>query len=186
VILHPGVVIGGDGFGYAREGRSHRKIPQVGGVEIGDDVEIGANSTVDRGALGDTRIGRGTKIDNLVMVAHNVVVGEDCILIAQAGVAGSTILGDRVTLAAQAGLVGHLTVGDDATVGAQAGVTESIPAGAVLSGTPARPQADTLRFWAAQPRLAKALGRLAELERRVLALEARDRVPGGEGTDPVS
>ena len=182
VLLHPGVVLGGDGFGYAREGKAHRKIPQVGGVEIGDDVEIGANSTVDRGALGDTRIGRGTKIDNLVMVAHNVVVGEDCLLVAQSGIAGSTKVGDRVTLAAQAGLNGHIEIGDDATVAGQAGVRHTLPAGAVVSGSPARPHPETLRLWAAQSKLAGALERLRALEERMRAVERRER---GEGSDAL-
>ncbi|HET6204153.1 MAG TPA: UDP-3-O-(3-hydroxymyristoyl)glucosamine N-acyltransferase [Planctomycetota bacterium] len=173
VILHPGVVIGADGFGYAREGSAHRKIPQVGGVEIGDDVEIGANSTVDRGALGDTRIGRGTKIDNLVMVAHNVVVGEDCILVAQAGIAGSTKIGDRVTIAAQAGLTGHIEIGDDAVIGPQSGIPRSLPAGAVVSGTPPLPHRENMRLWAATPRISRTPERLDAVEKKLRALEAR-------------
>ncbi len=185
VILHSGVVLGGDGFGYAREGRAHRKIPQVGGVEIGDDVEIGANATVDRGAIEDTRIGRGTKIDNLVMVAHNVVVGEDCLLIAQTGISGSAKVGDRVTLGGQVGVVGHVTIGEGVTVAAQGGVTRPVPPNAVVAGTPARAFGEMRRVWAAQQRLPDLLERFAALEEKVRALEARADGPG-PGAPPPS
>ena len=132
IILHPGVVIGGDGFGFeTRDGR-HVKVPQTGVVQIDDDVEIGANSTVDRARFGRTHIGEGTKIDNLVQIAHNVVIGPHCILCSQAGISGSTRLGKYVTLAGQAGLVGHIEVGDQATVAAKAGVSKDVPAKAVF------------------------------------------------------
>lgn len=148
VVIHSGAVIGADGFGFAQEQLQpgegspqeplrHRKIRQVGRVVIEDDVEIGANTTIDRAALEVTRIGRGTKIDNLVMVGHNCKVGRHCIVVAQAGISGSTTLGDYVTIAGQAGLAGHLKVGSRAIVGAQAGVTKDIPDGHIVLGSPA-------------------------------------------------
>jgi UDP-3-O-[3-hydroxymyristoyl] glucosamine N-acyltransferase len=166
-IVHCGTVIGSDGFGFARDGARHVKVPQIGTVVIGDDVEIGANCAIDRGTTGATRIGRGTKIDNLVHVAHNVIVGEDTLLVAQVGISGSTEIGSRVTLAGQVGVVGHIRIGDDAAVGAQSGVTKSIPANERWSGYPARPHAENLRTQA-------ALARLAELAERVRALEERE------------
>jgi UDP-3-O-[3-hydroxymyristoyl] glucosamine N-acyltransferase len=173
VIVQPGAVIGGDGFGFAREGSRHVKIPQVGGIVVGDDVEIGANTTIDRGTLEPTRIGRGTKIDNLVQIAHNVIVGEDAILVSQAGVAGSTQLGDRVVLAAQAGLVGHLHIGDDVVVGAQSGVREDIDAGTIVLGYPAEERARTLRVWAVTARLPELLERVRALEAKIAELEGK-------------
>ena len=130
----PGAVIGADGFGYAGEGRERIKIPQVGVVEIEDDVEIGANTTVDRATLGKTTIRRGAKIDNLVQIAHNVVVGENTIIAAQAGIAGSTRVGNDVILAGQVGVVNHIEIGDKARIGPQSGVPRSVPPGAALSG----------------------------------------------------
>ncbi|NLF62774.1 MAG: UDP-3-O-(3-hydroxymyristoyl)glucosamine N-acyltransferase [Lentisphaerae bacterium] len=137
VILHPGVVIGADGFGYDSDATGHSKIPQLGIVEIGDDVEIGANSCVDRARFGVTRIGDGTKIDNLVQIGHNVVTGKACMIVAQVGIAGSTTIGNGVVLAGQAGVVGHLKVGDGAIVMAKAGVTKDLPPKAVVFGMPA-------------------------------------------------
>lgn len=170
VVLQPSAVVGSDGFGYAfTEGR-YRRIPQLGIVVLGDDVEIGANACIDRATLGQTRIERGTKIDNLVQVAHNVAIGEDSALAAQSGVAGSTRLGKRVRLGGQAGLVGHIRVGDGAQAGAQAGVIGDIPPGVTVSGYPARPHQEAMRAEA-------AVRRLPELARRVRALEGR-----GEGT----
>jgi UDP-3-O-[3-hydroxymyristoyl] glucosamine N-acyltransferase len=138
-IFHSGVVIGGDGFGFTPVGGKHRKIPQIGIVCIEDDVEIGANSTVDRAALGETFIGEGTKIDNLVQIGHNVRIGKHCLIVAQVGIAGSTELGDYVVVAGQAGFAGHLKIGDRAQIGGAAGVFHDIPAGMKVLGNPAVP-----------------------------------------------
>lgn len=137
-ILNPGAVIGGDGFGFAPSENENIKIPQIGGVQICEDVEIGANATVDRGAMEDTKIGRQTKIDNLVMIAHNVVIGEFCFIAGQTGIAGSTQVGNRVVMAGQVGVAGHLKIGDKATLTAQAGVSKNVPATEVWGGSPAR------------------------------------------------
>ena len=145
VRIHAGAVIGADGFGYVLDAGVHLKVPQVGKVIIGDDVEIGANSTVDRGALGATVIGKGTKIDNLVQIGHNVQIGENCILIAQAGIAGSSKLGNYVIIAGQAGVAGHLNIGHQAIVGGQAGVMNDIPDKGNWLGSPAQPDKDFKR-----------------------------------------
>ncbi len=145
VRIHAGAIIGADGFGYVLDGGIHRKVPQIGNVIIGDDVEIGANTTVDRGALGSTVIGKGTKIDNLVQIAHNVQIGEHCIVIAQVGIAGSTRLGQYVILAGQAGIGGHLKIGNQATIGAQSGVMTDIPDGGKWLGAPAQPDKEFKR-----------------------------------------
>ncbi len=137
VRLHAGSVIGADGFGYARNGDTHEKIPQTGIVVIEDNVEIGANSTIDRAALGKTRIGNGTKIDNLVMIGHNVQVGRSSIIVSQVGISGSTRIGNGVVLAGQAGVVGHIEIGDGSMVGAKSGVAHSLPPGSQVSGQPA-------------------------------------------------
>ncbi|MBI4278538.1 MAG: UDP-3-O-(3-hydroxymyristoyl)glucosamine N-acyltransferase [Armatimonadetes bacterium] len=165
VRIQGGAVIGGDGFGYARtpDGR-HRKIPHHGRVVLEDDVEIGANATVDRATLGETRIGRGTKIDNLVMVAHNVTLGEDVIVVAQSGIAGSARVGNRVIIAAQGGVADHATVGDGAMVHARAGVTKDVPPGEKVSGFPARSHQSALRVEATLRRLPELVRRL---ERRL-------------------
>src|SRR3989338_8654026 len=139
VIIHSGTVIGSDGFGFAAIEGLHHKIPQVGTVEIGDDVEICANVTIDRARFDKTIIGSGTKIDNLVQIAHNVVIGENSIIVAQAGISGSTNIGKGVTLAGQVGVVGHITIGDNAIVMAQAGVSKSVPAETTVWGYPAKP-----------------------------------------------
>jgi UDP-3-O-[3-hydroxymyristoyl] glucosamine N-acyltransferase len=173
VILHSGVVIGSDGFGFAtREGR-HEKILQVGTVVIEDDVELGANVCVDRAALGTTRIKRGTKVDNLVHIAHNVVVGEDCLLVAQVGISGSTELGRGVVLAGQVGVTGHLKIGDGVMVGAQGGVIADVEAGQVVSGTYAMPHPTWLRVQAALPSLPEMRKTIKRLEARVAELEKR-------------
>jgi UDP-3-O-[3-hydroxymyristoyl] glucosamine N-acyltransferase len=168
VIIHSGTVVGSDGFGYARDaqGKSH-KIPQVGRVIIEDDVELGANVTVDRATLGATRIGRGSKIDNLVQIAHNVVIGEGAIIVAQVAIAGSTEVGRHVTIAGQAGIVGHVKIGDRSVIGSQAGVGKDLPAGAMVLGSPALPHLTTKRIWAAWARLPDLLRRVRNLERRL-------------------
>ncbi|MCB9518192.1 MAG: UDP-3-O-(3-hydroxymyristoyl)glucosamine N-acyltransferase [Gemmatimonadales bacterium] len=160
-----GAVIGSPGFGFLSGAQGHERVPQVGGCVLGDDVEVGAGSCIDRGSLEDTVIGRGTKIDNLVHVGHNVRIGEHCLLMAGVGVSGSTWIGDRVVLAGQAGLVGHIEVGDGARIGAQAGVISSVPAGGAVSGYPARPHREFLRAQAALYRLAPHIGALEELLR---------------------
>jgi len=170
-ILHSGAVVGSDGFGYVWDGKAHRKIPQIGIVRVGDDVEVGANTAIDRATLGETRIGRGTKIDNLVQIGHNVVVGEDAILCGQAGIAGSARLEDRVTLAGQVGVNDHVTVGRGAVATGQAGVTGSIPAGAVVSGMPAAPHRDFLKRAAIVARLPELARRLEEIGRRLAEIE---------------
>jgi len=166
VIIHAGATIGSDGFGYATEDGRHHKIPQVGGVIIGDDVEIGANTTIDRATLGNTVIKRGTKIDNLVQVAHNVTVGEHCILVAQVGIAGSCTLGKYVVLAGQAGLADHVTIGDGAVVTAQSGVLDDVQPGQVMGGTFAMP----LREWLKTQALIK---KLPDLKKEVAALKSQ-------------
>ncbi len=173
VTVHAGAVIGADGFGYARDGARYVKIPQVGRVVLEDDVEIGANVTVDRATLGATRIGRGTKIDNLVQIAHNVRVGEDTVIVAQVGISGSSQIGSRVTLAGQVGVVDHVRIGDDAVVGAQAGVTKEVPPGAIVLGSPAVPHLEFKRQLAATARLPLLGKTLRALEERLRALEAR-------------
>ena len=137
MIVHPGSVLGADGFGYVFDGQAHRKIPQVGRVVVEDDVEIGANVTVDRATLGETVIGRGTKIDNLVQIGHNTVIGSGSIIVAQVGIAGSCRIGRGVVLAGQVGIADHVTVGDGARIGSQSGVHRDVPAGAGMIGTPA-------------------------------------------------
>ncbi len=179
-ILHPGVVIGSDGFGFALDAGRYHKVPQVGTVEIGDDVEIGSNSTIDRATTDATRIGDGTKIDNLVQIGHNVQIGKHCIIVAQVGIAGSTRLEDYVTVAGQAGLVGHITIGQGAIIGAKAGVSRSVPASAVVSGYPAMSHGLFKRVHAMLQRLPDLFQRTKELERRVAEIEhapEREQVP---------
>jgi len=165
VIIHSGSVIGSDGFGFATVKGVHHKIPQIGTVVIEDDVEIGANVTIDRARFGRTLIKRGTKIDNLVQIAHNVEVGENSIIIAQAGISGSTVIGKNVTIAGQAGLVGHITIGDNAVLAAQAGVTKSVPPNTCVSGYPAKPHDRAKRinaFVQRLPELFEAVKKLGE------------------------
>jgi UDP-3-O-[3-hydroxymyristoyl] glucosamine N-acyltransferase len=162
-MVHSGARIGCDGFGYVFRDGAHQKIQHVGRCIIGDDVEIGANTTIDRGSIDDTMIGNGTKIDNLVHVAHNVRIGEKCLIMAQVGVAGSVIVGDGAILAGQAGISGHLSIGAGARVAAQAGVFGDIPAGESWSGYPARPHREALRASAATFKLAGMMRRLEKL-----------------------
>ena len=178
VRIHAGTVIGSDGFGYVLDAGVHRKVPQTGNVIIGDDVEIGANVTIDRGALGPTVIGKGTKIDNLVQIGHNVRVGEHCLIVSQVGIAGSTKVGNHTILAGQAGLAGHLKIGDKVTVAAQAGVMTDIPDGEVWLGAPAQPDREMKRQFIAMRRMPELVKRVADLERQLAA--ARERAAAGK------
>lgn len=169
VIVHAGARIGVDGFGYVLEGGEHVKVPQVGGCVVEDDVEIGANCTIDRGSIGVTRIGAGSKLDNLVHIGHNVVVGPRSLVVAQVGIAGSTRMGEGVVLGGQAGLVGHLRIGDGARIGAQAGVISDIAPGQEVSGYPARDHRAYLKAMASLMRLPRVLKRLRRIERGLVA-----------------
>jgi UDP-3-O-[3-hydroxymyristoyl] glucosamine N-acyltransferase len=182
VVVHAGAVLGADGFGFAFDGTAHRKIPQVGGVLIEDDVEIGANTTIDRASFGDTIVRRGTKIDNLVQIGHNVEVGEHSLLIAQVGISGSARLGRGVVLAGQVGVADHASIGDGAIVAAQSGIPGDVEAGARLWGTPARPLMQAKRIEIATARLPELLQRVRALEQRLERLAARLGEAGpGEG-----
>lgn len=168
VIIHNNVVVGCDGFGYAKdEERGWLKIPQTGRVIIEDDVEIGAGTTIDRASVGESRIGRGTKIDNLVQIGHSCTVGEDSLLCAQVGLAGSSHIGSRVILAGQVGVAGHLTIGHDVVITAKSATSHDVPSGEVISGIPAFDNKDWLRSTAAFRRLGEMLRRLRELETKV-------------------
>jgi len=173
VIIHSGTVIGSDGFGFVALKGIHHKIPQIGTVQIGDDVEIGANVTIDRARFDKTIIGNGTKIDNLVQIAHNVIIGENSIIVSQAGISGSTVIGKNVTLAGQAGLVGHITIGDNAIVGAQAGVTKSVPEDTMVSGYPAKPHDRALKVNACVQNLPRLYEEITELKKKVKELESK-------------
>lgn len=192
VIVHAGVRVGVDGFGYVFHEGEHCKIPQVGGCVIGDDVEIGANTCIDRGSIGSTQVGAGTKIDNLVHVGHNVAVGSRALLIAQVGIAGSSTIGDAAILAGQAGISGHLTVGAGARVGGQAGVIGDVAPGSTVSGYPARPHKEAMRVLGWTFRLPELAARVRALEGAVFGASReraeRDREREGddrrESTDP--
>jgi UDP-3-O-[3-hydroxymyristoyl] glucosamine N-acyltransferase len=173
VIVHAGVVIGSDGFGFIPGADGHLKIPQVGIVIVQDDVEIGANSTIDRATLGETVIGRGTKIDNLVHVGHNVDVGERCLMAAQAGIAGSARIGRDVMVGGQAGVGNQVNIGNAAVLGAQSGAVQNVPGGQRVALTWARPATQAQRIWVAQAHLPDLLRHMKALERRVAILEAR-------------
>ncbi len=174
VILQPGAVIGSDGYGYEFSGGRHVKIEQVGIVEIGDDVEIGANTTIDRARFGKTIIGEGTKIDNLVQIGHNVVIGKHCIIVALCGISGSTRLGDYVTMAGQAATAGHLTIGSKATITGRTGVTTDLPGGEIYAGYPAQPFREEMKVRALTRRLPKLVERIKKLEKNLQANESPD------------
>ena len=180
VVVQNGAVIGGDGFGFARDqdGR-YEKIPQVGIVVVEDDVEIGALAAIDRAAMSETRIGRGTKIDNLVQVGHSVVIGQDTVLAGQVGIAGSTRVGNRVTLAGQVGVAGHLTIGDGAIATAQTGIPASVEPGAIVSGYPGIENRAWLKASAVFSRLPEMQKKLRELEARLDGLSGSGSGPGG-------
>jgi UDP-3-O-[3-hydroxymyristoyl] glucosamine N-acyltransferase len=182
VRIHSGTVIGSDGFGYVLDEGVQKKVPQIGNVVIHDDVEIGANVTVDRGALGSTTIGKGTKIDNLVQIAHNVVIGENCVLVSQVGIAGSTRLGNFVTLAGQVGLTQHLNIADGVTIAAQSGVMHDIGPKERWFGSPAKPARQAMRQLVALEQLPDLLRRVSELEKLMKAPRAKPS-PSGEATD---
>ena len=171
VRIHAGAVIGADGFGYAQGEEGHVKIPQAGIVVIEDDVEIGANTTIDRATFGETRIGQGSKIDNLVMIAHNVQVGPGSIIVSQVGISGSTKVGARVMLAGQVGIVGHIDIGDGVRIGAKSGVPSSVPAGETVSGIPAMPHRKWLRMTAAMKKLPEMVKDIKAIKRRLDRLE---------------
>lgn len=171
VIVHSGTVIGSDGFGFVRDGEIYRKLPQVGNVVVEDDVELGACVTIDRATTGTTRIGAGTKVDNLVQIAHNVQIGKNCIIVAQVGISGSTSLGDHVVLAGQVGVVGHIEIGAGAMVGAKSGVSNSVAPGEKLFGSPARPVAQAKRIEASLKYLPELIHTVRKLKRRVEELE---------------
>ena len=173
VIIHSGTVIGSDGFGYVQQQGRHVKIPQLGGVTIQDDVELGANVTIDRATLGQTLIKAGTKIDNLVQVAHNVTVGEHSILVAQVGVAGSTTIGRHVMIGGQAGLADHIQVGDQVMIAARAGVNRSLEPNQIVSGAPVMPHETWMKAQAVIPRLPELRQVIRGLEQRVAQLEAQ-------------
>ena len=173
VIIHSGTVLGKDGFGFARDGHTYRKIPQVGRLVIEDDVEIGANCTINRGTLEETRIKRGTKLDDMVHVAHNVVIGEDTVIAAQSAIAGSTIVGDRVIMAGQTGVVDHVRIGDEATLLGRAGVIGNVPDGALYSGFPARPHREAMKAAARARKIPKLLAELRAISERLRALEEK-------------
>jgi len=173
VIIHSGTVIGSDGFGFATIDGLHHKIPQIGTVEIGDDVEIGANVTIDRARFDKTVIGKGTKIDNLVQIAHNVLIGENSIIVAQVGISGSTTIGKNVILAGQVGVVGHITIGDNAIVMAQSGVSKSVPAQTTVWGYPAKPEKIAKQINACVHNLPRLYNTITELKKRIKELESK-------------
>ena len=171
VIIHPGTIIGAEGYGYVSDQKQHYKIPQLGKVIIKDKVEIGANVTIDRGTSGSTVIGQGTKIDNLVQIAHNVKIGPESLIIAQAGIAGSCELEKRVTLAGQTGVVGHSKIGEEAVIATNSLVTKDTPEGVFYSGNPAHDHSDDLREQAARRKLPDLLKKIRNLEQKIKKLE---------------
>jgi UDP-3-O-[3-hydroxymyristoyl] glucosamine N-acyltransferase len=173
IIIHPGVVIGGDGYGFYPTPQGILKLPQVGNVQIDDDVEIGANATIDRARFGTTRIHTGTKIDNLVMIAHNVEVGAHCLLVAQVGIAGSAKIGNGVALGAKVGINGHITIGDGAQVAATSAVKDSLPPGVIAIGTPALPQREYVKRWAMPKKVARLTDKVKDLEAQLAAIKSQ-------------
>jgi len=173
VVLHAGVVVGSDGFGYANPAQENLKVPQIGIVQIDDDVEVGANTTIDRGTLGKTWIKRGVKIDNLVMIAHNVVIGENSVIVAQVGISGSTKLGRSVVLGGQAGLVGHITLGDGVMAAAKAGISKDDSPGQIIAGMPAIPHREWLRLQGTLSRLPEMRKKVSSLTKKIEELEAK-------------
>ena len=171
VIVHSGAVLGSDGFGFIPVAGRHQKVPQVGNVVIEDDVEIGANVTIDRATTGSTIVKRGTKIDNLVHLAHNVVIGENCFLVAQTGIAGSVIVGNNVTFAGQSGCAGHLTIGDNCVFSARSAPIGDVPAGSFYAGFPARPHKEWLRTKASTNKVPDLIKKVRDLEKRLAAIE---------------
>ncbi len=171
VILQPGAVVGSDGFGFAFQDDHYEKIPQAGIVVLEDDVEIGAHTTIDRATLGETRIGRGTKLDNLIQVAHNVTIGEHTVIAAQTGISGSTHIGNYVKIGGQSGFVGHIHIGDESVVGAQSGITKNVPEKSYVTGNPAKAVMQVRREEASLSRLPGLLKSFRNLERRLQELE---------------
>jgi len=175
VIIHAGTVIGSDGFGFAPDWETYYKIPHIGNVRIDDDVEIGALNAIDRGTFGKTWIQKGVKTDNLVHIAHNVIVGENSIVVAQVGISGSVTIGKHAVLAGQAGIAGHLNIGDNAIIGPRAGIAKSVPSGEVLSGAPAMPHRLWLKVHRILPTLPELKKRLSAVEKRLKKIEDRPR-----------
>ncbi len=173
VIIHPGAIIGSDGYAYVTDKKRHSKIPQIGKVVVEDDCEIGANVTIDRASFGETRIGKGTKIDNLVQIGHNVTVGENGLIVAQVGIAGSCKIGRNVTLAGQVGVGDHIEIGEGAIVAAQGGVTKNIPENSIFSGYPARDHNLARRIYAASVKLPELLKRVKKLEKAIEEIERK-------------
>jgi UDP-3-O-[3-hydroxymyristoyl] glucosamine N-acyltransferase len=173
VRIHANTVIGGDGFGYVSDGKEHHKVPQVGTVIIGDDVEIGSNVSIDRATMGATRVGEGTKIDNLVQIAHNVQIGRNCILCGQVGLSGSVVVEDDVVIAGQAGLRDHIKIGKGAIVGAKAGIMSDVGPGEFVLGAPALPQREYMKTEAASRKLPEMARQLRRLERSIEELQAK-------------
>jgi UDP-3-O-[3-hydroxymyristoyl] glucosamine N-acyltransferase len=171
VVIHSGTVIGSDGFGYVQHEGRHHKIPQIGGVVLEDDVELGANVTIDRATFGTTRIRRGTKVDNLVQIAHNVEIGEDTIVVAQVGIAGSTRVGSHVMIGGQAGLADHLHIEDRVLIAARSGVNRNLASDQIVSGAPAMPHEQALKAQALIAHLPELRQQLRELQKRVEAIE---------------
>jgi UDP-3-O-[3-hydroxymyristoyl] glucosamine N-acyltransferase len=173
VVIHGGTVIGSDGFGFSTVQGVHHRIPQIGTVIIEDDVEIGANVTIDRARFDKTFIKKGTKIDNLVQIAHNVIIGEHSIIVAQSGISGSTTIGKNVTLAGQSGVIGHISIGDNVVVAAQAGVTKSIPPNSCVSGYPAKPHTMAKRINACVQSLPDLFKKVRQLEEEIERLKSK-------------